>query len=143
MAAATHPHIQAQAQAQIDEVVGRDRGPSSHTRDPNISYMGLLVPTFDDEKLLPLVVAFYLETFRWRPISWGGESPLDIRFSGTDGAFPAGVAHRATSDILWARAPFAAVPVPCVLIHRCRENMSSLPEPQCMETTGEYSNFQW
>lgn len=66
MAAATHPQAQAQVQAQLDSVVGRDR-----------------VPTFDDEKLLPLVVAFYLETFRWRPISWGG------------------FAHRATSDIVW------------------------------------------
>ncbi|EKM49780.1 uncharacterized protein PHACADRAFT_265459 [Phanerochaete carnosa HHB-10118-sp] len=66
LAAASHPEIQAEVQAQLDSVVGKDR-----------------VPTFDDEKLLPLVVAFYLETFRWRPISLGG------------------VAHRATSDIVW------------------------------------------
>jgi len=66
MAAATHPEIQAEVQAQLNSVVGKDR-----------------VPTFDDEKLLPLVIAFYLETFRWRPISWGG------------------FAHRATSEIIW------------------------------------------
>ncbi|EKM55937.1 uncharacterized protein PHACADRAFT_256887 [Phanerochaete carnosa HHB-10118-sp] len=66
MAAATHPKIQAEVQAQLNGVVGKDR-----------------VPTFNDEKLLPLVTAFYLETFRWRPISWGG------------------AAHRATSDVIW------------------------------------------
>lgn len=30
------------------------------------------MPTFEDEKDLPLVTAFYMEAFRWRPVSVGG-----------------------------------------------------------------------
>ncbi|KAI0345185.1 cytochrome P450, partial [Trametopsis cervina] len=66
MAAATHPQEQAKVQEELDAVVGRDR-----------------VPVPEDEKLLPRVVAFYLEAFRWRPTSWGS------------------FAHRATNDIYW------------------------------------------
>jgi len=66
MAAAAYPKAQAEVQAQLDSVIGRDRS-----------------PTFDDESLLPLVTAFYLEVYRWRPVSYGG------------------FAHRATADIRW------------------------------------------
>ncbi|EMD42065.1 hypothetical protein CERSUDRAFT_120902 [Gelatoporia subvermispora B] len=50
MAAACYPEAQARVQAQLDEVVGRNR-----------------IPTFDDRKLLTEVEAFVLEVFRWRP----------------------------------------------------------------------------
>ncbi|KIP04789.1 hypothetical protein PHLGIDRAFT_31183 [Phlebiopsis gigantea 11061_1 CR5-6] len=66
MAAAKYPETQVAVQAQLDAVVGKDR-----------------LPTFGDESLLPLVAAFYLEAYRWRPISYGG------------------FAHRATTDIVW------------------------------------------
>lgn len=35
-------------------------------------YLCPTVPTFDDEKDLPLVLAFFQEVFRWRPVSYGG-----------------------------------------------------------------------
>lgn len=77
MAAATHPQVQAEVQAQLDSVISRDRGKAYCTIVVASTRQCLTnstaVPTFDDEKLLPLVVAFYLETFRWRPISWGGK----------------------------------------------------------------------
>ncbi|OSX61654.1 hypothetical protein POSPLADRAFT_1046942 [Postia placenta MAD-698-R-SB12] len=57
MAAACYPEAQARVQAQLDEVVGRDRA-----------------PTFEDEDLLPEVTAFVLEAYRWRPVSAGGFS---------------------------------------------------------------------
>ncbi|KAI0086646.1 cytochrome P450 [Irpex rosettiformis] len=66
MAACKYPEEQAKVQAQLDEVVGRER-----------------VPSKEDEPLLPRVVAFYMEVYRWRPVSWGG------------------FAHRATQDIIW------------------------------------------
>ncbi|KAI0693913.1 cytochrome P450 [Cytidiella melzeri] len=66
MAAAVFPDEQAKVQAELDSVVGRER-----------------VPTAEDEAVLPRVVAFYLECFRWRPTSWGG------------------FAHRATKDVFW------------------------------------------
>jgi len=66
MAAACHPEAQARVQAQIDKVVGRQR-----------------VPTFEDEEALPEVTAFFLEAYRWRPVTAGG------------------FAHRATKDIIW------------------------------------------
>jgi len=57
MAAACYPEAQARVQAQLDEVVGRER-----------------VPTFEDEDMLPEVTAFVLEVYRWRPVSAGGFS---------------------------------------------------------------------
>lgn len=48
MAAALHPQAQKQVQKQIEEVIGWDR-----------------CPTVMDEALLPLVTAFYLESYRW------------------------------------------------------------------------------
>lgn len=50
MAAACHPEEQAKVQAELDEVIGRNR-----------------VPTFADEKSLPRLWAFILECQRWRP----------------------------------------------------------------------------
>ncbi|KAF7796940.1 hypothetical protein EIP86_008126 [Pleurotus ostreatoroseus] len=49
MAAAKHPEEAAKVQAELDNVVGRDR-----------------LPTFEDAKLLPRVSAFFWEAFRWR-----------------------------------------------------------------------------
>ncbi|EMD34420.1 hypothetical protein CERSUDRAFT_140923 [Gelatoporia subvermispora B] len=66
MAAACYPEAQARVQAQLDEIIGRDR-----------------IPTFADRELLPEVEAFYLEVFRWRPVS------------------VLGFAHKATKDIAW------------------------------------------
>jgi len=52
MAAACYPEAQSKVQAQLDQIVARDR-----------------VPTFSDRALLPEVEAFMLESFRWRPVS--------------------------------------------------------------------------
>nr|GAT43916.1 cytochrome P450 [Mycena chlorophos] len=66
MAAAAFPETQLRVQEQLDAIVGSSR-----------------VPTFQDEADLVQVTAFYLESFRWRPVSAGG------------------FAHRATQDIIW------------------------------------------
>ncbi|KAJ7048580.1 cytochrome P450 [Mycena amicta] len=66
MAAAMFPQTQLRVQEQIDAVVASGQ-----------------LPTFNDEANLVEVTAFYLESFRWRPVSAGG------------------FAHRATKDILW------------------------------------------
>ncbi|KAK7019021.1 cytochrome P450 [Favolaschia claudopus] len=66
MAAATFPEAQKKVQEQLDSVVGPNK-----------------LPTFQDESILMQVTAFYLETFRWRPVSAGG------------------FAHRATRDIVY------------------------------------------
>ncbi|KAI0345186.1 cytochrome P450 [Trametopsis cervina] len=66
MAACKYPEEQAKVQTQLDSVVGNDR-----------------VPSKEDEPLLPRVTAFFLEVYRWRPVSWGG------------------FAHRATKNIVW------------------------------------------
>ncbi|KAJ7770565.1 cytochrome P450 [Mycena metata] len=55
MAAATFPETQTRVQQQLDSVVGSGK-----------------VPTFQDESDLVQVTAFYLESFRWRPVSAGG-----------------------------------------------------------------------
>ncbi|KAI0633734.1 cytochrome P450 [Trametes polyzona] len=52
MAAARHPELQARVQAQLDEVVGRDR-----------------LPTFADQEDLPEVCAWVQEVYRWRPVT--------------------------------------------------------------------------
>ena len=51
MALATHPHIFAKCQAEVDSVVGPDR-----------------LPTYDDESRLPYIKATVRELFRWRPV---------------------------------------------------------------------------
>ncbi|KAK0199583.1 cytochrome P450 [Desarmillaria ectypa] len=66
MAAACFPHTQTWVQEELDAVVGRKR-----------------VPTFSDYVDLPRVLAFVLESYRWRPV--GGS----------------GFAHRASRDIIW------------------------------------------
>jgi len=50
LATATNPEARKKAQAEIDQVVGRDR-----------------LPGFDDRPSLPYVEAFYREVMRWRP----------------------------------------------------------------------------
>ncbi|PAV20692.1 cytochrome P450 [Pyrrhoderma noxium] len=79
MAAALFPDAQRQVQDQLDSVVGYER-----------------MPSFGDMDLLTLVTAFYLETFRWRPVSVGG------------------FAHRATKDIIYGsfRIPEGATVIP-------------------------------
>ncbi|KAK0468676.1 cytochrome P450 [Armillaria novae-zelandiae] len=66
MAAACFPQTQTWVQKELDAVVGRKR-----------------VPSFDDYTDLSRVVAFVLESYRWRPV--GGS----------------GFAHRASKDIIW------------------------------------------
>ncbi|KAJ3556449.1 hypothetical protein NM688_g2020 [Phlebia brevispora] len=66
MAAAKFPEEAAKVRKQLDDAVGRDR-----------------LPTFEDIKALPRVRAFFWETFRWRPVFWGG------------------IAHRAMRDVIW------------------------------------------
>ncbi|ESK83069.1 cytochrome p450 [Moniliophthora roreri MCA 2997] len=51
MALATHPHVLARCQAEVDAVVGPDR-----------------LPTYDDEPRLPYIKATVRELFRWRPV---------------------------------------------------------------------------
>ncbi|KAJ9111560.1 hypothetical protein QFC20_002534 [Naganishia adeliensis] len=55
MAAAVFPEAQRRVQAELDEVIGRDR-----------------LPTFDDSDDLPVTWAFIRESYRWRPVSSGG-----------------------------------------------------------------------
>ncbi|OAX33120.1 cytochrome P450 [Rhizopogon vinicolor AM-OR11-026] len=50
MTAALHPEEQAKVQAELDEVIGRNRA-----------------PTFSDETSLPRLRAFIAECYRWRP----------------------------------------------------------------------------
>ncbi|KAJ6534454.1 cytochrome P450 [Mycena vulgaris] len=57
MAAACFPLAQARVQAELDEVVGRDRAPG-----------------LTDRARLPQTAAFMLETFRWRPVAPTGAS---------------------------------------------------------------------
>ncbi|KAJ7267773.1 cytochrome P450 [Mycena rebaudengoi] len=66
MAAAIFPEAQNKVQDQLDKIVGFGE-----------------FPTFSNEPHLVQVTAFYLESFRWRPVSAGG------------------FAHRATKDIVW------------------------------------------
>lgn len=62
MAAACYPDAQTKVQEELDRVIGRDR-----------------YPTFEDETELVQVTAFYLECFRWRPVSINGFSHRAIR----------------------------------------------------------------
>lgn len=79
MAACKYPEEQAKVRAQIDRVVGRDRGTFSLKSCAIAVINPLTVPSKEDEPFLPRVVAFYLEAYRWRPVSWGGiHSPLNI-----------------------------------------------------------------
>ncbi|PFH44843.1 hypothetical protein AMATHDRAFT_72169 [Amanita thiersii Skay4041] len=55
LAAACYPEAQARVQEELDQVIGRDRAPTSADMD-----------------MLPQTHAFVLETFRWRPVSAGG-----------------------------------------------------------------------
>ncbi|KAF9022867.1 cytochrome P450 [Hymenopellis radicata] len=52
MAIVNHPEVQRRAQAELDEVVGRQR-----------------LPTFADRPKLPFIQAIILESFRWRPVT--------------------------------------------------------------------------
>lgn len=56
------PEIQKQAQAEIDQVVGRGRW-----------------PVFADRANLPYVTAIVKEVCRWRPVAPLGESPPLLR----------------------------------------------------------------
>ncbi|KAJ9096005.1 hypothetical protein QFC21_005369 [Naganishia friedmannii] len=56
MAAAVYPDAQRRVQDELDRVIGRER-----------------LPTFDDQEDLPVTWAFIRETYRWRPVSSGGE----------------------------------------------------------------------
>jgi cytochrome P450 len=65
MAAALHPEAQNKVLEELDKVVGRER-----------------LPSFADRQMLPQVIAFTLESLRWRPVN-------------------VGIAHRATKDVIW------------------------------------------
>ncbi|KAG0697077.1 cytochrome P450 [Suillus ampliporus] len=52
LAMVLHPELQAKAQAEIDQVVGKDR-----------------LPDFDDRPALPYVEAILRETLRWHPVA--------------------------------------------------------------------------
>jgi len=55
LASACYPEARAKVQAELDQVIGRERA-----------------PTLADHDTLPQLQAFVLETFRWRPVSAGG-----------------------------------------------------------------------
>ncbi|TBU29936.1 cytochrome P450 [Dichomitus squalens] len=65
MAAAKHPEAQRKVQAQLDEVIGRDRS-----------------PTFADQDKLPEVWAYIQESYRWRPVA-----PAGISHAATENVF--------------------------------------------------------
>lgn len=52
LAMMTHPAVQAEAQEEIDRVVGRDR-----------------LPTYEDREKMPYVEAVFKEAFRWHVIA--------------------------------------------------------------------------
>lgn len=79
MAAAMYPEQQAKVQEQLDAVVGYDRGRSLYRfRSEHTDREHRSVPSPEDESSLSRVVAFYLESYRWRPVSWGGKCSLRI-----------------------------------------------------------------
>ena len=108
MAAATHPHELKKVQAQLDEVVGRDRR-KYHSccalpRTNFFDVMPWLVPNFDDEPFLTRVIAFVLEVHRWRLIApFGMLSIIHRMTSLTETLMMLGFAHKATKDIVWVR----------------------------------------
>jgi cytochrome P450 len=55
-----HPEVQERAQAEIDQVVGKDR-----------------LPNFDDRQALPYVEAVFREILRWCPVVPFGLSKID------------------------------------------------------------------
>ncbi len=63
MTMVNHPEVQRRAQAELDEVVGRQR-----------------LPDFNDRPKLPFIQAIILESFRWRPVT-----PLGTCSSMVDG----------------------------------------------------------
>lgn len=73
MAAAIFPEEQAKAQAELDAVIGRDRGMGIVHPPIRISTQALSVPRIEDQTALARVTAFALECFRWRPTSWGSK----------------------------------------------------------------------
>ncbi|CAA7262152.1 unnamed protein product [Cyclocybe aegerita] len=73
MASACYPAAQARVQEELDVVVGRERAPE----------LDLMSIGAREHGKLPQLMAFVLETFRWRPVSAGG--------------FP----HKAMKDIVW------------------------------------------
>ncbi|KAG6381787.1 cytochrome P450 [Boletus reticuloceps] len=89
MVAVCHPEAQARVQAELDEVVGKDR-----------------MPTFEDWNMLPQLHAFMLEALRWRPVAPLGMFPVLTlaelkQRKGSIYAYMPGFAHRATKDIIW------------------------------------------
>lgn len=109
MAAACYPETQARVQAQLDEVVGSDRGThfaDTPCRTRAITYLVHVAPTFEDEEMLPEVTAFVLEVYRWRPVSAGGQ--LHECASGVIILIDcvSGVPHRSTKDIVWVSSRF-------------------------------------
>ncbi|KAF9231569.1 cytochrome P450 [Melanogaster broomeanus] len=83
LAAARHPAAQARVQEELDMVVGTDRGEPMRCNVSMYNLTSPLAPTFEDSNRLPQLHAFMSEALRWRPV------------------VSAGVAHRATEDIIW------------------------------------------
>ncbi len=74
MAAACFPETQTWVQKELDAVVGHKRGvffPSCRRASFQIDEL-IQVPTFDDYVDLPRVLAFVLESYRWRPVGGSG-----------------------------------------------------------------------
>lgn len=72
MAAACFPEAQKVVQKQIDSIVGQDRCKICVVGENLINDSSLTVPVFDDMDDLTEVTAFILESYRWRPVSAGG-----------------------------------------------------------------------
>ncbi len=75
MAAACFPQTQTWVQEEVDTVIGRNRGAFFSlrvTERASESMNFIQVPTFDDYIDLPRVLAFVLESYRWRPIGGSG-----------------------------------------------------------------------
>jgi cytochrome P450 len=81
---ARYPKVQAEAQQEIDAIVGRDR-----------------LPAFEDREKLPYVEAMVMEILRWQPVLPLGRHPDELLNVWFRAHLYLGLPHRTTEDDIW------------------------------------------